>query len=251
MLTGLGTGLSPGQKALAGPWPLARKEKLSINTLIAAPATLRDNGSPADLSAFDSRGADAAVLETYAEWGLGAGFTAVGKAQTAWQGPDSGQATGSWEIGLRRTIARHTTAHQGNFIFAWQTSFAGGPSQNEACAGNRAELRLLAGWSHTFGRHAAFAALESGGRVRTDSCAGVKTDLAFGVELVPNRLQLLSQSFFDFDRERRNSRNRTLKLQQSAVLRLTPKWSAQIGGRFGVTEQSRERSVLVALWRRF
>ncbi len=246
VLTGLGSGLAAEQTASAGPWPLARKEKLSITTLVAAPAALRGPTQSDDPLDFGSESADAAVIETYAEWGLGAGFTAIGKAQTAWQGPATGQTTGSYEFGLRRTIAR-----RGDFVFAWQASLAGGPSQNEACAGERAELRLLAGWGRKFGRRNAFAALESGGRVRTDACAGVKTDFALGVELVPNRLQFLSQSFFDLDRERRNSRNLTLKFQQSLVLRVSPKWSAQIGGRFGVTEQSRERSALVALWRRF
>ena len=248
-LCGIGAGLPAwvvaAPDAMAGAWPLPPKTGLTISSIVASPMILRGAGETGDPQFATPQ--TGLAFENYGELGLTKKWTLITKFQTTWEGPQTGGVSNSGEIGVSRLLARRN-----HLVLSWQNNLAGGVSaQNEACEGARLESRLALGWSGKLLKRNSFWTIENGGRVRADGCIGLQLDSAFGIEPVPNRLQFISQLFIDLDRERAGATNQTVQLQQSMVVHVSRQWSVQLGGRFGVTQNVANRSVILALWRRF
>jgi protein XagA len=165
--------------------------------------------------------------------------------------------TSTLGFGARLPIWRHD-----RFILSAQISGESGLERSLPALDRRfgprheADARLLAGYSFQVFGHDAFAEAQAGYRWRSGRFADeARLDLTLGVRPVPQLLILL-QSFNSLGLARTpgdGGRLRQHKLQASAVLQLTERWSLQAGafGSVAGRHSLKERGVVLGVWRKF
>jgi protein XagA len=165
--------------------------------------------------------------------------------------------TSTLGFGARMPLWRHD-----RFILSAQISGESGLERSLPALDRRfgprheADARLLAGYGFDLFGHDAFVEAQAGYRWRSGRFADeARLDLAFGVRPVPQLLILL-QSFNSLGLTRTpgdDGRLRQHKLQASAVLQLTERWSLQAGAFGSVAGRNalRERGVVLGVWRKF